>query len=81
MYSLSEAWRDVVALAKLSDDVVNQTIRYSEDPNMAKARNLLDRIDMRRLYVNVADISGSFPKSMFYILSNSTLLKTVENIL
>ena len=67
MYTLAEAWRDVVALGKLTDDVVNQTIRHSDDPKMAEARSLLERIDARRLYVNVADISGRFPKSKWDI--------------
>lgn len=62
MYSLSEACKDVVALSKLTDEVVNQTILHSEDPALASSRRLLERIANRDLYTIIATISGNLPE-------------------
>jgi len=44
---LSEAALDVRSLVKMTDEMVNRTILDSEDPNLAKARNILERIERR----------------------------------
>ena len=45
-----QACDDIVALSKLTDDWVNQTIRNSSEPGLETARNILKRIDDRDKY-------------------------------
>ena len=47
---LSKACEDEVALAKLTEGWLHQTIRNSSDPDLAAARSLLLRIDQRKMY-------------------------------
>ena len=47
---LSEACMDEVALARLTEGWLHQTIRNSTDPGLAAARALLLRIDQRKMY-------------------------------
>ena len=47
---LSEACMDEVALARLTEGWLHQTIRNSGDPGLAAARALLLRIDQRKMY-------------------------------
>ena len=47
---LSEACMDEVALSRLTEGWLHQTIRNSTDPNLAAARALLLRIDQRKMY-------------------------------
>eukprot|EP00092_Neocalanus_flemingeri_P022108 GFUD01023983.1.p1 GENE.GFUD01023983.1~~GFUD01023983.1.p1 ORF type:complete len:491 (+),score=131.99 GFUD01023983.1:108-1580(+) len=66
-YKLSEACEDVVALSKLTDEWVNQSIRNSSDPGLEEARNILKRIDDRDKYKIIAQIeNGSIEGSECY---------------
>jgi len=56
---LSEACMDEVALARLTEGWLHQTIRNSTDPGLAAARALLLRIDQRKMYRVVARIQGA----------------------
>ena len=47
---LSEACMDEVALARLTEGWLHQTIRNSTEPALAAARALLLRIDQRKMY-------------------------------
>jgi hypothetical protein len=55
---LSHACRDEVALARLTEGWIHQTIRNSAGPALAPARDLLRRIDQRRMYRIVAHIQS-----------------------
>ena len=46
----TQACDDVVALSKLTDDWVNQTIRNSSEPGLETARDILKRVDDRDKY-------------------------------
>ena len=46
----AQACDDVVALSKLTDDWVNQTIRNSSEPGLETARDILKRVDDRDKY-------------------------------
>jgi len=59
MLCLSKACEDEVALAKLTEGWLHQTIRNSSDPDLAAARSLLLRIDQRKMYRMVAHIQGA----------------------
>jgi len=59
---LSEAALDVRSLVKMTDEMVNRTILDSEDPNLAKARNILERIERRQNYKILAEITGKIEK-------------------
>jgi len=64
LFRLSEACEDPVALSKLTDDWINQTIRNSSNPELERARNIMKRIDDREKYKDIAEISyTSLPKS------------------
>lgn len=64
LYTLAEACDDVVALSKLTDEWVNQTIRNSSEPGLEKARDILKRIDDRDKYKVIAEIGqGPLNKS------------------
>lgn len=60
-YDILEATRDMEVYEQLTDNVFDR-IRYYEDPNnsnMNRAKELLRRIDERRLYKFVGEIRGS----------------------
>ena len=59
MLVLSEAHQDEVALARLTDDWLHQTIRNSTSGDLEPARDLLRRIDQRQLYKIVAHIENT----------------------
>jgi len=62
LYKLAEACDDVVALSKLTDDWVNQSIRNSSGPGLEQARSILKRIDDREKYKVIAEIGcGALP--------------------
>lgn len=56
MYTLAKACEDELALSKLTDEWVMQSIRNSEDQDLQEARDLLQRIDQRKMYKPVAHI-------------------------
>jgi len=63
LYKLAEACDDVVALSKLTDDWVNQSIRNSSGQGLEQARSILKRIDDREKYKVIAEIGyGALPK-------------------
>ena len=51
LLTLSESVNDVVAHERLYDANVNSRIEDSESPALERARQLLDRIERRDLYV------------------------------
>jgi len=57
-YKLSEACEDAVALSKLTDEWVNQSIKNSSDPALEQARHILKRIDDRDQYKIIARIEN-----------------------
>lgn len=70
-YNLARACEDEVALSKLTDDWVMQTIRNSESEDLKPARDLLRRIDQRKIYKSIAHIK---------VVDHGTLeLKTAED--
>ena len=52
---LFQACEDPVALSKLTDDWINQTIRNSSNPELERARNIMKRIDDREKYKYFTD--------------------------
>lgn len=63
---LSEAAKDVKSLVRLTDEWVNQTILNSEDEGLQKARDILERIQSRKTYRILAEITGTIEKDNFY---------------
>ena len=74
---LSRACEDEVALAKLTDGWILQTVRNSTSGELQPARTLLSRIDRRKLYKAVAHIE-SLEESMedVYKLKNEAVTVT-----
>ena len=56
--ALSKACQDEVALAKLTDDWIHQSIRNSSSEELAPARAVLKRIDQRKMYKIVGHIEN-----------------------
>jgi len=63
---LSEAAQDVKSLVKMTDEIINKTILNSEEPELQKARNILERIERRELYRFVAEITGTIEDTNFH---------------
>ena len=64
---LSEACMDEVALARLTEGWLHQTIRNSTEPGLAAARALLLRIDQRKMYRFFTHFLFKYPiKSFFF---------------
>ena len=55
-FSLAEACDDEVALSRLTDDWVLQSVRNSVAEELGPARDLLRRIDQRKIYTTVAHL-------------------------
>ena len=77
LLSLSRACEDEVALSKLTEGWILQCIRNSTTPELKPARDLLKRIDTRKLYKTVAHIH-SLEESMeeVYRLRNEAVTVT-----
>jgi len=56
---LSEAAHDVRSLVKMTDETINTTILNSENPGLAKSREILERIERRDNYKILAELTGT----------------------
>ena len=80
MYTLASSCQDEVALSKLTDDWVMQSIRNSDTEDLKPARDLLRRIDQRKIYHSIAHIKVDDDGSLDLKTAEKSLEVLKENL-
>ena len=80
LYTLAGACQDEVALSKLTDEWVMQSIRNSNTEDLKPARDLLRRIDQRKIYKSLAHIKVVDDGSLDLNTAENSLERLKENL-